>query len=1847
MPNNYEDIPINHQFLTGLFTILHPSVIGPMWDCIPFTVDEIEGILTNHQVNIDQTRMNWHFGQRKKESGKSGELERVKSAALWTPEQLRLYSWLVSVSETQPFNIDDVLKDRNFLLKFISKINAIETRLVAANLREKDLRVDGIMELAQYLDSEHITVEKVKEFINRILNSLEPYSSFLNKSGDDKNEEKETPRQEFFQSISTLRKKPKDKKETDLDLNLTLEESKALFVFTDTLGNGTVLQSGCVWGVEANCFRTGWLYESQDIYTEMKPNSSTKYEEQWRLRRLPNGKISVSTCLEATKVINTSGDELAKEHADLATPGAQRLFKFSSEQVLERHISQSGGVTYSMTPQPQGQSLKMEREFLNTVALKNAMEKLIMLRDAGEVLTPVHFFVFIPYIKHDKFRDVFLETMARQPEFVSAFAMKWISICYQDDSQFLKIIGDAFRGKTDLVDEESSSQKTLLKKVTQKVTNVTQKLTLSEVKTIPVPKLLKAVLQSQTEPKLLEAYSGYLNDRITRDSFFEEIAIEIGELVHEDRQTVLKILDEGKIFWGDSYKTLIEHITQYLKKVDAATKGEEKQEMTNLSVNSGSPRQKQADVDLSSNQHPSLSNQVESESKGPIVDLDAEFATLRTISTAASTTKEQVTANSALSQSSISGGGANSFGRSSSSVSLSSVDSDPSLSPRGAEPDDLEERKSYEYKVIPMPYTFLTEFSEHVRVSREREREYKDPLPRSFNNEQISKLVQTQGSRDRHRTPWSFGPLVWDVRTGEFHETEGLLNLFPEHLKLVSELDPQLIAQVLDSDEDVDLNEEVKKRAISRFKDKLREMQVLLSRYPQIKHPWKAAENDADALDQTDFNSPDEISQALQWYHEGIDLLKGVGYQQIPTLDSSAPGAVNLTLNESRALTAYSCTVADGDWEQGGCTRRVTDNSFGTIWMDLFNIQFQKSTAVTEGNRLERLPDGRIKVVSTFAARIAPWENQDGESVDTPRDENAKFLAKIYLEQILEEQNGVFSLTEQRVHVSVDQNFWKNGILVRARSLLSNLHSPITETDAFALIPCLCDEDFRKEFCQKIAKLGLAEHDRVLPWIELCYAERPAELAAIKELLSAELATAHKNKYRKIPMPYAFLTGLAQEYLFNGADPTPQSASTVKIKKEIESPEARKDRERTFFSFGKKRKDSKTGEFQITKQIAGLSPAYLKLVSELDPEKLEQGLSSAILGEKERRNNEEKGSGDEISEEAVQAVINQTAKEMAIAHLQEKLDRMKMLLNYETLDVEWKPTSTQIQGNQQDAGVEQEETITPRASLTDTPEEIERALIWLENKTALLQKRGVWWASNIDNDSLSDNIRQMNSILSSVDQADLNQADIQKLNVSSLNLDSPDEVRSIFEWFQKAGNFLFEKNVLYPPARKSALPRQQLTLEESQAIFYYASHVGNGDFFQGGSTAGVTSDFFVFRWLSNGFNLLLSQDCVSDDNRIERLPNGKIKITSTWAARKWVPTDVLSSDLNGPRDPNADYLVKIHLEQTLEKVNGGFKLSSPKLRVEMEHDFYENVLLPRAKSAILPENLPENFKLEKIVLYSLIPCLSDAEFRNDFCKVLAKQSRKEYDEAKRLIELWYQGQPDKLQELQEIKSKLRKERIKHFFVANKPRTFVICLGIALGITGAALAATGVLAPLGVAMGLAGAAMATPGAVAGVAGTCLLAPSVVYGLGVLAVKTLKGLAACVRSIKDRMSKHEEAVSMQHLPDEIPSADSSPSLPPSSNSIKSKRGRGTKHIKNRIAESPSSYRSTSSQEAKLETPKADEVKRGEQQVKEVIVEWEPWSDMLPNQQNDDQSQSVPVAPAMPTLGKRRSSNDNDVS
>ncbi len=333
-------------------------------------------------------------------------------------------------------------------------------------------------------------------------------------------------------------------------LELSLEESQALFVFSDTVGDSFVLQGGCVRGVVENCFRQGWIFR-QDLFV-FQHNG-----EDMRLNRLANGKLSVSAYFE-TRYLGDALDRKADytDENDLLPKNKENkqavIIKISSEQLMEKKVDAQERAVFVMTPQEQ--EVHIDDQLWIHLLLPRAFQRLQDLAKENVVWKPYDLFALIPYLldtsirkDFDKktFRGEFCKALAKQPEFVQDFAKTWISACFNTHPNISLSISKELQNEIDIVSKANQKKEKAIAKARKSSKD------LPEEKDTP-PKIIRASVR-------FEGYEGYAGNPKFQQAFAEEIT----HLPRRDYDQVLETIQNRKRDYGPQYARFRGSIPDY------------------------------------------------------------------------------------------------------------------------------------------------------------------------------------------------------------------------------------------------------------------------------------------------------------------------------------------------------------------------------------------------------------------------------------------------------------------------------------------------------------------------------------------------------------------------------------------------------------------------------------------------------------------------------------------------------------------------------------------------------------------------------------------------------------------------------------------------------------------------------------------------------------------------------------------------------------------------------------------------------------------------------------------------------------------------------------------------------------------------------------------------------------------------------------------------------------------------------------------------------------------------------------------------------------------------------------
>lgn len=506
-------LPMNHSFLTGMEGIVHPSARGTSWDCVPYDQHKVDEVNHNKTAVSDLQRTPWYFGVRGED--KEGVVERENSAMFKSHADFRLYTWLVpekkplTLENSQSLTLSEALQNKNALEKLLLKANEHEKRLQKNGIDyEKPAAID---QLEKYLKASEVSEESkedemsVREEVEKIVNWIEEGR-------------KKLPQTELGE---------RDREERTLDLSDA--ESKALFAFSVSVGDGVVIQAGAVRGVGEACFGEGWLLQTYG-YTRDKEKVKDPgfYDEGYRLRRLPDGRISMSSYLQIGKF---------KEHD---SSDADALVSVESEQIFEQKMDSNNQPIFTM--RPSNQTIELDENLYEEI-LKKAIARLESIQKNNEVFRPSDFFALIPFLDNEtyenaeqkKLRDQFYLAMSKQPDFVFDFAKKWISKYYVENSELgAEICNQLDHHKASIIPENEK------------------------------PRIIQDNLNAPRE------YVGYLYDHTCANGFMQKMNDELRTMGNEKYDSVLSNIRHDKAGWGEKHTAVLsgvqETVNQRVKK---------------------------------------------------------------------------------------------------------------------------------------------------------------------------------------------------------------------------------------------------------------------------------------------------------------------------------------------------------------------------------------------------------------------------------------------------------------------------------------------------------------------------------------------------------------------------------------------------------------------------------------------------------------------------------------------------------------------------------------------------------------------------------------------------------------------------------------------------------------------------------------------------------------------------------------------------------------------------------------------------------------------------------------------------------------------------------------------------------------------------------------------------------------------------------------------------------------------------------------------------------------------------------------------------------------------------------
>lgn len=490
----YHHVHLTQPYLTGLFTALNPTVTGgPLWNCVPYNKNMVNAVNANPQAHADIHRTAWFFGKRRenesadvievkseveeKSDATEGpqfqnmvgtETDEEKSAHFYSHEEFQLYSWVVP-----PWQ-------------------ACDQANIALSLRE---------------------VLQNKANVKKLLQQVPNAESILKKIGLE-----DCLSQTAASNVGLLA-------QDDRCLNLSLEESQALYAFSVSIGNGHVLQGGSGRGLTRNCFEIGWLF-AQGI----SPNKQDLcIDEPYRLRRLPDGSISASTYYAINSAIDLNPRHYKDKEGLLAYPTSHPIIIVTNEQIF-KESKVNGPSIFTMTPH--SQEVLIEENVWQKM-LEFAMDKCLQLERDNIVFRPADFFVLIPYLEDPQFLKVFCRAMGNQPDFVIDFARSWIEVCYRNQTIGQVILEEFDRDRA-------------IKKQTRDA----------------LPENLKPIII--TSDNVAYDYTGYLYDPHSNAGYKQAFAAEMENLQEKNPDLHDNVLERVKIggekYFGDQFYSFLNAI---------------------------------------------------------------------------------------------------------------------------------------------------------------------------------------------------------------------------------------------------------------------------------------------------------------------------------------------------------------------------------------------------------------------------------------------------------------------------------------------------------------------------------------------------------------------------------------------------------------------------------------------------------------------------------------------------------------------------------------------------------------------------------------------------------------------------------------------------------------------------------------------------------------------------------------------------------------------------------------------------------------------------------------------------------------------------------------------------------------------------------------------------------------------------------------------------------------------------------------------------------------------------------------------------------------------------------------
>ncbi len=289
----------------------------------------------------------------------------------------------------------------------------------------------------------------------------------------------------------------------------------------------------------------------------------------------------------------------------------------------------------------------------------------------------------------------------------------------------------------------------------------------------------------------------------------------------------------------------------------------------------------------------------------------------------------------------------------------------------------------------------------------------------------------------------------------------------------------------------------------------------------ELKEAAKNAQDPIDLTEKKDKAGPFQVLDENNFINELKEAAK------------NAQDPIDLTELESKALWSFSQSIGEAVFQQGGSIQGLPENCFLTFWMErhyqLTKGSIKYNNYEAEANRIQRLPDKKI-MVSSFVKGFSVfdmWDENDAQLIEASEGDTP-YIYQFSCEQIIEESindNGetIFTLKPHHQECLMQETFWKKRMVPFAQEHLGKLvdsNRSFTDSDFFVLVPCVCDEDFRKDLAQALAKRPSKEYNTACDEIRKCYKGQgmDEELDAVLNQLNHEredLAQALAKRPRK------------------------------------------------------------------------------------------------------------------------------------------------------------------------------------------------------------------------------------------------------------------------------------------------------------------------------------------------------------------------------------------------------------------------------------------------------------------------------------------------------------------------------------------------------------------------------------------------------------------------------------------------------------------------------------------------------------------------------------------------------------